>query len=68
MKITADLLFHSGLALLSRFIKVIGAFLLNKKAKKPIVDLAVGPVACIIFGILLNVLLLIRLIAVPAAG
>ena len=25
---------------------VIGAFLLNKKAKKPIVDLAVGPVAC----------------------
>ena len=47
---------------------VIGAFLLNKKAKKPIVDLAVGPVACIIFGILLNVLLLIRLIAVPAAG
>lgn len=47
---------------------VIGAFLLNKKAKKPIVDLAVGPVACIIFGILLNILLLIRLIAVPAAG
>ena len=47
---------------------VIGAFLLNKKAKKPIVDLAVGPVACIILGILLNVLLLIRLIAVPAAG
>ena len=47
---------------------VIGAFLLNKKAKKPIVDLAVGPVACIMFGILLNVLLLIRLIAVPAAG
>ena len=47
---------------------VIGAFLLNKKAKKPIVDLAVGPVACIIFGILLNVLRLIRLIAVPAAG
>lgn len=47
---------------------VIGAFLLNKKAKKPIVDLAVGPVACIIFGILLNLLLVIGLIAVPAAG
>ena len=46
---------------------VIGAFLLNKKAKKPIVDLAVGPVACIIFGILLNLLLVIGLIAVPAA-
>lgn len=47
---------------------VIGAFLLNKKAKKPIVDLAVGPVACIIFGILLNLLLVIRLIAIPVAG
>ena len=47
---------------------VIGAFLLNKKAKKPIVDLAVGPVACIIFGILLNLLLVIGLIAIPAAS
>ena len=47
---------------------VIVAFLLNKKAKKPIVDLAVGPVACIVFGVLLNLFLLIGLIAVPAAG
>ncbi len=47
---------------------VIGAFLLNKKAKKPIADMAVGPVACIIFGVLLNLLLLIGLIAVPAAA
>ena len=47
---------------------VIGAFLLNKKAKKPIVDLAVGPVACIVFGVLLSLFLLIGLIAVPAAG
>lgn len=47
---------------------VIGAYLLNKKAKKPIVDLAVGPVACIVFGILLNLLLVIGLIAVPAAS
>ena len=46
---------------------VIGAFLLNKKAKKPIVDLAVGPVACIVFGVLMNLLLLIGLIAVPVA-
>lgn len=46
---------------------VIGAFLLNKKAKKPIVDLAVGPVACIAFGILMNLLLLVGLVAVPAA-
>lgn len=45
---------------------VIGAFLLNKRSKKPIVDLAVGPVACIIFGILLNILLVIHLI-VPVA-
>lgn len=47
---------------------VIGLFLLNKKAKKPIVDLAVGPVACIVFGVLLNLLLVIGLIAVPAAS
>lgn len=46
---------------------VIGAFLLNRKAKKPIVDLAVGPVACIIFGILLNILLILHLI-VPVAA
>ncbi|CEM61626.1 YhfT family protein [Treponema phagedenis] len=44
---------------------VIGAFLLNKKSKKPIVDMAIGPVACIIFGILLNVLTIIGLIVAP---
>lgn len=47
---------------------VIGAFLLNKKAKKPIVDLAVAPVSCIVFGILLNILLLINLIAIPVVS
>ena len=47
---------------------VIGCYLLNRQAKKPIVDLAVGPVACIIYGILLNLLLLIQLIAIPVAG
>lgn len=47
---------------------VIGAFLLNRQSKKPIVDLAVGPVACILFGILLNILLLIGIISVPVAG
>ncbi len=46
---------------------VIGAFLLNKKAKKPIVDLAVGPVACIVFGVLMNLFLMIGIIAVPVA-
>ncbi len=44
---------------------VIGAYLLNKKSKKPIVDLAVGPVACIIFGIILNLLLVLGLISIP---
>lgn len=44
---------------------VIGFYLLNKQSKKPIVDLAVGPVAAIIFGILLNILILIGLWAVP---
>lgn len=44
---------------------VIGYFLLNKKAKKPIVDMAVGPVACIAFGILLNVLVLLGLCVIP---
>lgn len=47
---------------------VIGAFLLNRQSKKPIVDMAIGPVACILFGILLNILLVLGLIAIPAAG
>lgn len=47
---------------------VICAFLLNKKGKKPIVDLAIGPVACIIFGVLLNLLLLIGLITPQSAS
>ncbi|WP_282926844.1 YhfT family protein [Helcococcus kunzii] len=38
---------------------VIGFYLLNKKSKKPIVDLAVGPVAAILFGILLNIFMLL---------
>lgn len=41
---------------------VIGCFLLNRISKKPIVDMAVGPVACIAFGILLNLLLVCNLI------
>lgn len=40
---------------------VIGLLLLNKKAKKPIVDLAVGPIAAITLGILVNILNLIGL-------
>lgn len=46
---------------------VIGYFLLNKKAKKPIVDMAVGPVACIAFGILLNVLVLMGICVIPVS-
>lgn len=46
---------------------VIGFYLLNKKSKKPIVDLAVGPVAAIIFGILLNILILLGIWVVPEA-
>lgn len=46
---------------------VIGFYLLNKKSKKPIVDLAIGPVAAIIFGILLNILILLGIWVVPEA-
>lgn len=46
---------------------VIGFYLLNKQSKKPLVDLAVGPVAAIIFGILLNILLVVGLWVLPVA-
>lgn len=42
---------------------VVACWLLNKKSKKPVVDLAVGPIACIAYGILLNLLLIVNLIA-----
>ncbi|MGL9970403.1 YhfT family protein [Enterococcus sp. DIV1420a] len=44
------------------FLWVIGFFLLNKSSKKPIVELAVGPISVICLGILVNVLKLIHLI------
>lgn len=44
---------------------VVGCVLLNRKAKKPIVELAVGPVACIAFGILLNILVILGLCVIP---
>lgn len=43
------------------FLFVIGLYLLNRKAKKPLVDMAVGPVAVIFFGVVLNVLHLVGL-------
>jgi len=46
---------------------VIGCLLLNRVSKKPIVELAVGPVACIAFGVLINALVLVKLVAlIPA--
>ncbi len=47
---------------------VIGCFLLNKTSKKPIVDLAVGPVAAIAFGVFVNVLVVIGLYVLPVVG
>lgn len=48
---------------------VIGCLLLNRTSKKPIPELAVGPVACIIYGILLNLLLVLHLVGlVPPAA
>ena len=47
---------------------VIGVYLLNKQSKKPIVDMAVGPVAAIAFGILLNILILVGLYVLPVAA
>ncbi|MBS4750048.1 YhfT family protein [Carnobacteriaceae bacterium zg-ZUI78] len=40
---------------------VIGLLLLNRKAKKPVVELAVGPMATISLGIIVNILYLIGL-------
>ncbi|OAU11130.1 YhfT family protein [Lacticaseibacillus rhamnosus] len=40
---------------------VIGVWLLNKKLKKPLVDMAVGPIAAIALGILLNLLRIVHL-------
>ena len=45
---------------------VIAVVLLNRRSKKPVVEMAIGPVACILFGLLINVLLLLGLVALPA--
>jgi len=46
---------------------VIGLLLLNRKAKSPIVELAIGPVAAISLGIIVNILYMIGLFT-PVAG
>lgn len=45
---------------------VVACLLLNRTSKKPIVELAVGPVACIIYGILLNILLICKIVVLKA--
>lgn len=45
---------------------VVGLYVLNKSSKKPIVDMAVGPVGAIGVGILINILYLIGLYQIPA--
>lgn len=43
------------------FFWVIGIYLLNRTAKKPLVDMAVGPVAAIALGIIVNILYVLSL-------
>ena len=45
---------------------VIAVVLLNRRSKKPVVEMAIGPVACILFGLLINVMMLLGLAALPA--
>ena len=49
------------------FFWVFGLYLLNRTMKKPIVDLAVGPVAAISLGILVNILYLVGLFVPPGS-
>ena len=43
------------------FLFVGGFYLLNKTSKQPLVDMAIGPVATISFGIILNILFILHL-------
>lgn len=45
---------------------VIGCLLLNRVSKKPIVELAIGPVACIVYGILINLLIILQIVTLVA--
>lgn len=47
------------------FFWVIGIYLLNKQADKPLVDMAVGPVAAIALGVLVNILYVLSLWTPP---
>lgn len=46
----------------------IGLMLLNRKAKKPVVELAVGPIAAISLGVIVNILYLVGLFAPVVAN
>lgn len=48
------------------FLFVVALYTLNKTSKKPLVNIAVGPVAVILLGIILNLLTLLGLWVVPA--
>lgn len=50
------------------FLWVAGLYALNKTAKKQLVDIAVGPVAVILLGIILNILVIVGLWAPPVVG
>ena len=47
------------------FFWVFGLYLLNRQMKRPVVDLAVGPIAAISLGILVNILQLVGLFVPP---
>lgn len=50
------------------FLWVAGLYALNKTAKKQLVDIAVGPVAVISLGIILNILVVLGLWVAPVVG
>lgn len=45
---------------------VIACVLINRMSSKPIVEMAIGPVACILFGIVLNILAFLQIITLVA--
>ncbi len=44
---------------------VITILLFNRASKKPVVEMAIGPIACIAFGIIVNILLLLNIVSIP---
>lgn len=46
---------------------IIGCLLLNRVSKRAIVELAIGPVACILYGILINIMLVLQIVTLTPA-